>query len=167
MTIRAWLKSIQKLTQQARGLVLRCFSKSTAQRCPDFAPQPPETGTDLTVEVSGRSVRMLCSDTLQVAQNYQAWIAPLTKLSKQVTVAALQKAADALPGFQPSGQRIFPLEQYQQALQDRVAGAELVHYGVAESQTSLAWLSHLAGLNNSVEIEPTVIVIHNQEAELK
>ena len=167
MTIRAWLQSLQKLTQQARGLVLRCFSKSITQRCPEFTPQPPEPGTDLTVEVPGRSVRMLCSDTLQVAQNYQAWIAPLTNLSGLVTVAALQKAADALPGFQPSGQRIFPLNPYQQALQDRVAGAELVHYGVAESQTSLAWLSHLAGLDSSVETEPAVIVIHNQDVELK
>lgn len=167
MTIRAWLKSLQKLTQQARGLVLRCFSKSAAQRCPDFAPPPPETGTDLTVQLPGRSVRILCSDTLQVAQNYQAWIAPLMNLSGLVTVAALQKAADALPGFQPSGQRIFPLNPYQQALQDRVAGAELVHFGVAESQTSLAWLSHLAGLDKSLETEPAVIVIHDQEAKLK
>ncbi|HEX4949071.1 MAG TPA: hypothetical protein VFZ34_20505 [Blastocatellia bacterium] len=157
MTVRSWLQSLRKLTRQARALVLRCAAKLF----PPFARQPstPEPGTDLLLEQSQHTVRVLCSDVMQVS-SYREWIAPLQKLPKEKTVAELQAAAEALPGFQPAGQHFFPLEKYLQATPSEAV--ELVQYGVAEKQTALDWF-HVK--TNPPPTEPAVLVIQNCSQE--
>lgn len=157
MTVRSWLKTLQQFTQQARLFLLRCCAKAIPAF--DRTAASPETGTDIKVEASGRVVRVMCSEVLHVSRNYHEWIAPLKQLPDEATVADLQTAVEALPGFQPTGQHFFPLATSLHT----TPGVNVVQYGRAEVQPSLDWLIP----NANAQTEAAVLVIQNCDRELK